>query len=67
MQMECSILLMGNTVKWQGVTFITMCCSIQFDFNLVRNPTPEKQFSFLFLFRKKHPQAGFELGSPTTN
>ena len=28
------------------------------------NPTPEKQF---FLFRKKHPQAGFEPGTPTTN
>ena len=43
-----------------------MCRSRQYDFNLVRHPTPEKQI-FSFLFRKKRPQVGFEPRTPTPN
>ena len=43
-------------VKIQPWVFITMCWSRQYDFNLVRHPTPKK-----WIF---HPQAGFKPGSP---
>ena len=39
-----------------------MCRSRQYDFNLVRHPTPEKQI----FVRKKRPQEGIKFRTPTT-
>ena len=61
--------LMQNKILYYrslpSVTFITTCWSRQNDFNLVNHPTLEKQF--LFYFRKKRPQTGFEPSTPTMN
>ena len=64
-------------VTIQPWVFITMYWSKQYDFNLVRHPTPKNEFFLILgknkfsysektINRKKGPWAGFELGTPTT-